>query len=172
MKGDVTSHHFWMLWFQRNSLDTVGFRTFRTFFLFLWLFLRFLIFLCFVFRCGGETRWLWRKTGRKSNKERRRRTTLGRMINLFDLITKIWTLGTLFTAWCMNLNVMKEDIPQVTPTTMILGKVKVKAETIFEHEAMRKESETISGYGEGAMRSIIKLKVKIWYGKTLEEMMI
>ena len=150
MKGDVTSHHFWMLWFQRNSLDTVGFRTFRTFFLFLWLFLRFLIFLCFVFRCGGEARWLWRKTGRKSNKERRRRTTLGRMINLFDLITKIWTLATFFTAWCMNLNVMKlthywRKIFHKSHQRQWWGKVKVKAETIFEHEAMRKESETISG---------------------------
>ena len=29
MKGDVISEHFLMLWFQRDSLDTVGFRTFR-----------------------------------------------------------------------------------------------------------------------------------------------
>ena len=31
MKGDVVSHHFLMLWFQKDFLDTVGFRTFRTF---------------------------------------------------------------------------------------------------------------------------------------------
>ena len=31
MKGDVISHHFLMLWFPKDSLDTVGFRTFRTF---------------------------------------------------------------------------------------------------------------------------------------------
>ena len=31
MKGDVISDHFLMLWFQKDSLDTVGFRTFRTF---------------------------------------------------------------------------------------------------------------------------------------------
>ena len=31
MKGDVTSDHFLMLCFQKDSLDTVGFRTFRTF---------------------------------------------------------------------------------------------------------------------------------------------
>ena len=31
MKGDVTSHHFMMLWFQKDSRDTVDFRTFRTF---------------------------------------------------------------------------------------------------------------------------------------------
>ena len=31
MKGDVIFGHFWMLWFQKDSLDTVGFRTFRTF---------------------------------------------------------------------------------------------------------------------------------------------
>ena len=54
MKGDLISDQFLMLWFQKDSLDTVGFRTFRTFFLFLWLFLRFLIFLCYVFRCGGR----------------------------------------------------------------------------------------------------------------------
>ena len=27
MKGDVKSDHFFMLWFQKDSLDTVGFRT-------------------------------------------------------------------------------------------------------------------------------------------------
>ena len=27
MKGDVISDHFLMLWFQKDSLDTVGFRT-------------------------------------------------------------------------------------------------------------------------------------------------
>ena len=31
MKGDVISDHFLMLWFQKYSLDTVGFRTFRVF---------------------------------------------------------------------------------------------------------------------------------------------
>ena len=31
MKGDVISGHFLMLWFQEDSLDTVGFKTFRTF---------------------------------------------------------------------------------------------------------------------------------------------
>ena len=31
MKGDVTSDYFLMLWFQKDSQDTVGFRTFRTF---------------------------------------------------------------------------------------------------------------------------------------------
>ena len=31
MKGDFISDHFMMLWFQKDSLDTVGFRTFRTF---------------------------------------------------------------------------------------------------------------------------------------------
>ena len=31
MKGDALSDHFLMLWFQKGSLDTVGFRTFRTF---------------------------------------------------------------------------------------------------------------------------------------------
>ena len=31
MKGDVISDPFLMLWFQKDSLDTVGFRTFRTF---------------------------------------------------------------------------------------------------------------------------------------------
>ena len=31
MKGDVISDHFLMLWFQKDSLDTVGFRTFKTF---------------------------------------------------------------------------------------------------------------------------------------------
>ena len=31
MKGDVISDHFLMLWFQKDSLDTVGFKTFRTF---------------------------------------------------------------------------------------------------------------------------------------------
>ena len=63
-------------------------------------------FLCVTFLGVGEARWLWRKTGRKSNKERRRRTTSERMINLFDLITKIWTMATFFIA-CTNLNVMK-----------------------------------------------------------------
>ena len=29
MKADVTSYHFLMLWLQKESLDTVGFRTFR-----------------------------------------------------------------------------------------------------------------------------------------------
>ena len=29
MKGDVISDHFLMLWFQKYSLDTVGFKTFR-----------------------------------------------------------------------------------------------------------------------------------------------
>ena len=29
MKGDVISDHFLMLWFQKDSLDTIGFRTFR-----------------------------------------------------------------------------------------------------------------------------------------------
>ena len=29
MKGDVISDHFLMLWFQKDSLDTFGFRTFR-----------------------------------------------------------------------------------------------------------------------------------------------
>ena len=32
MKGDVISHHLLMLWLQKDSLDTVGFRTFGTFF--------------------------------------------------------------------------------------------------------------------------------------------
>ena len=31
MKGYVISDHFLMLWFQKVSLDRVGFRTFRTF---------------------------------------------------------------------------------------------------------------------------------------------
>ena len=31
MKGDVISRHFLMPWFQKDSLDTIGFRTFRTF---------------------------------------------------------------------------------------------------------------------------------------------
>ena len=31
MKGDVISDHFLMLWFQKDSLDTVGLRTSRTF---------------------------------------------------------------------------------------------------------------------------------------------
>ena len=31
MKGDVITDHFLMLWFQENSLNAVGFRTFRTF---------------------------------------------------------------------------------------------------------------------------------------------
>ena len=31
MKGDVLFDHFLMLWFQKDSLDTVGFRTSRTF---------------------------------------------------------------------------------------------------------------------------------------------
>ena len=30
MKGDVVSDHFLTLWFQKDSLDTVGFMTFRT----------------------------------------------------------------------------------------------------------------------------------------------
>ena len=29
LKGVVISDHFLMLWFQKDSLDTVGFRTFR-----------------------------------------------------------------------------------------------------------------------------------------------
>ena len=29
MKGDVISDHFLVLWFQKDSLDTVGLRTFR-----------------------------------------------------------------------------------------------------------------------------------------------
>ena len=29
MKGGVISDHFLMLWFQKDSLDTVGFKTFR-----------------------------------------------------------------------------------------------------------------------------------------------
>ena len=29
MEGDVITDHFLMLWFQKDSLDTVGFRTFR-----------------------------------------------------------------------------------------------------------------------------------------------
>ena len=29
MKGDVISDHILMLWFQKDSLDTVSFRTFR-----------------------------------------------------------------------------------------------------------------------------------------------
>ena len=32
IKGDVISDYFLMLWFQKDSLDTVGFRTFRTFY--------------------------------------------------------------------------------------------------------------------------------------------
>ena len=32
MKGDVISDHFLMLWFQKDSLDTIGFSTFRNFF--------------------------------------------------------------------------------------------------------------------------------------------
>ena len=31
MKGDVISDPFLMLWFQKDSLDTVGFTTFRIF---------------------------------------------------------------------------------------------------------------------------------------------
>ena len=31
IEGDVISDHFLMLWFQKDSLDTVNFRTFRTF---------------------------------------------------------------------------------------------------------------------------------------------
>ena len=31
IKGDVIFDHFLMLWFQKDSLDTVGFRTFKTF---------------------------------------------------------------------------------------------------------------------------------------------
>ena len=31
MKGDVISDHLLMLWFRRDSLDTIGFRTFSTF---------------------------------------------------------------------------------------------------------------------------------------------
>ena len=30
-KGDVLSDNFLMLWFKKDSLDTVGFRTFSTF---------------------------------------------------------------------------------------------------------------------------------------------
>ena len=30
MKGDLISDHFLMLWFQKGSLDTVGFSTFKT----------------------------------------------------------------------------------------------------------------------------------------------
>ena len=30
MKGDIISDHFFMLWFQKDSQDTVGFRTFRS----------------------------------------------------------------------------------------------------------------------------------------------
>ena len=30
MKGGVIYEHFWMLWFKKSSLDTIGFRTFRT----------------------------------------------------------------------------------------------------------------------------------------------
>ena len=29
MKGDVISDHFLMLWFQKDSLDTVGLRTYE-----------------------------------------------------------------------------------------------------------------------------------------------
>ena len=32
MKGDIISDHSLMLWFQKDSLDSVGFRTFKTFF--------------------------------------------------------------------------------------------------------------------------------------------
>ena len=35
MQGYVISDHFFMLWFQKDSLDTVGFRTFMIFFCFL-----------------------------------------------------------------------------------------------------------------------------------------
>ena len=31
LKGDVISDHFLMLWFQKDSLDTVRFKNFRTF---------------------------------------------------------------------------------------------------------------------------------------------
>ena len=31
MKGDVISDHFLMIWFQKDSLGIVGFRTFKTF---------------------------------------------------------------------------------------------------------------------------------------------
>ena len=31
MEGEVISDHFLMLWFQKYSLDTVGFRTLMTF---------------------------------------------------------------------------------------------------------------------------------------------
>ena len=31
LKGDVISDHFLMLWFQKDSLGSVGFRTFRAF---------------------------------------------------------------------------------------------------------------------------------------------
>ena len=31
MRGDVIHDHFLMLWFLKDSLDTVGFGTFRTF---------------------------------------------------------------------------------------------------------------------------------------------
>ena len=34
MNGDVISHHVLMLWFQNDSLNKVGFRTFGTFFYF------------------------------------------------------------------------------------------------------------------------------------------
>ena len=30
MEGEVISEHFLMLWFQKDSLETVGFRTFMT----------------------------------------------------------------------------------------------------------------------------------------------
>ena len=30
MKGDVISDHFLMLWFQKDSPDTVGFRTYKS----------------------------------------------------------------------------------------------------------------------------------------------
>ena len=32
MKGDIISDHFFMLWFQKDSQDTVGFSIIRTFF--------------------------------------------------------------------------------------------------------------------------------------------
>ena len=32
IKGDVISDHLLMIWFQKESPDTVGFKTFRTFF--------------------------------------------------------------------------------------------------------------------------------------------
>ena len=52
----------------------------------------------------------------------------------------------MYKSECYEIDtLLEEDFPQVTPTIMIWGKVKVKAETIFECEAMKEESETISG---------------------------